>query len=1146
MGYYEEDEVKGEDLYNDIKDTTDDIKDSLHRTKNNIDKARDTADKIKEMREKLKNAQSGMDNENKTDNLSNHKTEATNPQKNPSNAESKNGLGSEITGNAKQLSLGDVKVPGSTGGGMPNVSSIGSGAATSAPTGAASAGATAGAEAGASAAAGAASAAAGAAGTAVGSGGGAAAGAVAGSVVPGVGTVIGAAAGKVAGDSIGKGVKLVQELKDEAKKAPKGTRSNKKIDKNEYFSGASKKIVIIIMVIFLPIAAIGGSIAALNPVNMINLIGNKLMATVEAIGDDFNDIKNNDGSILEWVANFCFDVTKGFVQMTKAVGGFFDGADEDTLAMFDPAKDYETSMASYKEALTKYMGDSLELKRNAMTEHLKYTDEDGTVYDIDYSLTSANFDAQGNPFAYANYAALLAAYAVYDYDKKDSTLAKFQDALKKGEDKMLKVDYQYTDDTGNVNTKTVITPVPLYNYSEATVSAGKEMYKGYLEAWQRAYPSGHYNIQAAYIEDLTTQKTNAESELSSAKQRLSIKERRYSNLSKDPNYMTQSQIDSKAAANKVIYEKKLTEYNKVKGTKYGAQLCDPVLKKDKRTIEQKRKEEMEIAKKEYEKYKNMKSPYAKIEGEIITLKLEISNKEENIKNIQSTIDAVSKDLTLASFDKINFDNLREYHNITIYAPHVFEDGSPDVDHMISDIDGETVDAYVEITYNMGEFIYENIGTQTYNGKYYIKSGNTTTLKPIVEDKHYANVSMQIYDATNALEVFGVDPDAIYPLSEGKGKTPVTNREMYNAYYDVIVAENKLGNGMNVNLGGINEHKCSLSVAQIESYLELAKTTCPSVSKNRLQFIKTALGLTGAIYYQMNGKPTNPGWNDDWWKPVADGYMGLDCSGFVDWAAWTAWDYRELSGGTSGISSNCHVISESDLKPGDLGLKFLGGSNLKEKIYNHVGIYIGKDSEGNNLWVHCAGDEIDTVVINNYSGFKIFVRPPYTELEMDTRWTDETISYGNNIADSDQLYVIAKCMLAESGDDVGFQACIEATLNNCLTYGPSTCEALYQKCLEPTYLVHRSYKDAGGQRHYVSQYDAIFVLKESDTLDIEEPQQKHYDIIMNAIAGQRTYILDSRVAFWRSYEIKSLSGYTFYKTVPETGPDYAKNNFFYQN
>lgn len=1140
MGYYEEDEVKGEDLYNDIQDTTDNIKDSLHRTKNNIDKARDTADKIKEMREKLKNAQSGMDNENKTDNLSNHKTEATNPQKNPSNAESKSGLGNEITGNAKQLSLGDVKVPGSTGGGMPDVSSIGSGAksATSATTGAASAGATAGAEAGASAAAGAASAAAGAAGTAAGSGGGAAAGAVAGSVVPGIGTAIGAAAGKVAGDTIGKGVKLVQELKDEAKKAPKEARSNRKIDKNEYFSGASKKIVIIIMVIFLPLAAIGGSIAALNPINMINLIGNKLMATVEAIGDDFNDIKNNDGSILQWVADLCFDVTKGFVQMTKAIGGFFDGADEDTLAMFDPAKDYETSMASYKEALTKYMGDALELKRTRLPEYLKYTDENGKEYEIDYNLTMANFSAQGNPFAYANYAALLAAYAVYDYEKKDSTLSKFQEALKNGEDNMLQVNYTYTDENGSVNTQRVVTPRPVYNYTEIKTMAGRQMYEGYLFTWQEACPDGCEAIQKAYLEDLNTQKTNKEDEVKKTQDSLNISYRRLNNISSQKGYVSQATIDKKREEEKADLERAQKMYDDLDDNTRNL-----VIVTTGKTYEETYKETLDQAQKDYDKWKNMTSPSAKIEKQIEEKEATIKTLNSEISNLETLISKVEKDESLASYDKINFDNLCEGHQITIYAPTVDEVGSPDILFMVESEEGRIADEYLDIVHNAEQFTFEKIGTQTFDGGYYIKTGNETMVYPIVEDKHYADVSMQIYDTTNALAVFGVDPDAIYPLSEGKGKTPVTNREMYNAYYDVIVAENKLGNGMDVNLGGINGHSCTLSVAQIESYLELAKTTCPSVSKNRLQFIKTALGLTGAIPYQMNGKPTNPGWNEDWWKPVADGYMGLDCSGFVEWAAWTAWDYRELSGGTSGISSNCHVISESDLKPGDLGLKFIGGSNLTTKVYNHVGIYIGKDSEGNNLWVHCAsGEKSNTVVINNYSGFKIFVRPPYTELEMDTRWTDETISYGNNMADSDQLYVIAKCMLAESGDDVGFQACVEATLNCCLFYGPSTCEALYQKCLEPSYLVHRSYKE-GGKTHYVNQYDAIFVLKEKE---IEEPQQKHYDIITNAIAGQRTYILDPRVAYWRSHDIKSLSGYTFYGTFPETGPNYAKNNFFYQN
>lgn len=41
--------------------------------------------------------------------------------------------------------------------------------------------------------------------------------------------------------------------------------------------------------------------------------------------------------------------------------------------------------------------------------------------------------------------------------------------------------------------------------------------------------------------------------------------------------------------------------------------------------------------------------------------------------------------------------------------------------------------------------------------------------------------------------------------------------------------------------------------------------------------------------------------------------------------------------------------------------------------NHVGIYVGKDKDGNDLWCHCTGGSIRTVVVNNYDRFQYFYR-----------------------------------------------------------------------------------------------------------------------------------------------------------------------------
>lgn len=41
--------------------------------------------------------------------------------------------------------------------------------------------------------------------------------------------------------------------------------------------------------------------------------------------------------------------------------------------------------------------------------------------------------------------------------------------------------------------------------------------------------------------------------------------------------------------------------------------------------------------------------------------------------------------------------------------------------------------------------------------------------------------------------------------------------------------------------------------------------------------------------------------------------------------------------------------------------------------SHVGIYVGKDKNGNDLWCHCTGGSIRTVVVNNYDRFQHYYR-----------------------------------------------------------------------------------------------------------------------------------------------------------------------------
>lgn len=80
---------------------------------------------------------------------------------------------------------------------------------------------------------------------------------------------------------------------------------------------------------------------------------------------------------------------------------------------------------------------------------------------------------------------------------------------------------------------------------------------------------------------------------------------------------------------------------------------------------------------------------------------------------------------------------------------------------------------------------------------------------------------------------------------------------------------------------------------------------------------------------------------------------LDCSGYVSWA-YTQIGITDVDawGFTGTLLSNpvFHEIGESELKPGDIAFnnKSTSGGNS-----NHTGIYLGKNSSGENVWLHCS-------------------------------------------------------------------------------------------------------------------------------------------------------------------------------------------------
>lgn len=138
-----------------------------------------------------------------------------------------------------------------------------------------------------------------------------------------------------------------------------------------------------------------------------------------------------------------------------------------------------------------------------------------------------------------------------------------------------------------------------------------------------------------------------------------------------------------------------------------------------------------------------------------------------------------------------------------------------------------------------------------------------------------------------------------------------------------------------------------------------------ISAAREEIIKFALSAVGKIGYQWGGKADGIGWSATFGSDTPDGKdrtNGLDCSGFVQWVFLSTLGVK-LPGGTAGYSATADSIGYGELKIGDLGFADIPGAES-----NHIGIYAGKNEQGQDMWVHCAGS---TGVTYGSANFKYF-------------------------------------------------------------------------------------------------------------------------------------------------------------------------------
>lgn len=145
------------------------------------------------------------------------------------------------------------------------------------------------------------------------------------------------------------------------------------------------------------------------------------------------------------------------------------------------------------------------------------------------------------------------------------------------------------------------------------------------------------------------------------------------------------------------------------------------------------------------------------------------------------------------------------------------------------------------------------------------------------------------------------------------------------------------------------------ISRILNELNLSVT-----DESRRAIIAAAVTLIGKTTYNLGSKASAD----------IDYPSQLDCSGFVTWAYGRAG--ISFVHGSSNQYYNSRVISASELKPGDLGL-LTNPVNIATGSYNHIGIYVGTDSSGNRIFIHCSGGH-NGVYMEAYPNFKVFVRP----------------------------------------------------------------------------------------------------------------------------------------------------------------------------
>ena len=172
----------------------------------------------------------------------------------------------------------------------------------------------------------------------------------------------------------------------------------------------------------------------------------------------------------------------------------------------------------------------------------------------------------------------------------------------------------------------------------------------------------------------------------------------------------------------------------------------------------------------------------------------------------------------------------------------------------------------------------------------------------------------------------------------------------------------------------SSHSLAITNADVQSIINGLPSSLP---QERKDVVKNAGSLVGKVNYFWGGKSSAIGWDSAWGtmqRVTAAGSpssgtlraYGLDCSGFVTWVFNNSGMGYAVGHGTDGQRDASIQVTASTVQAGDLC--FLPS-------YSHVGIVVGKDTNGNILVIHCSSSANNVVISTASSvGFTVFRRP----------------------------------------------------------------------------------------------------------------------------------------------------------------------------